>query len=271
MIYFHPQTKRTIDASREAHALILVGDEGVGLTSAAKSLAHPKELLITVLPEKDEKVDIEKGTITIQSIRRLYDLTKTHEPEGRLVVIDYAERMGVPAQNAFLKLLEEPIKGTRFALLTHNEQALLPTIRSRSQTIIVRPIQPEQSEKLLNDLKVFDATKRAQLLFIAAGRPAELTRLAGDETLFTQRAQIVKDARLYITGTSYDKLKLASAYKNDRQAALTLMSDASKMLRKSLSEGNTDTATVRFIERIELMHKRISEQGNVRLQLSVLQ
>lgn len=269
-LFVHPDTKRSLDVFiRDApHAVILTGKTGVGLATIATDFSkQAKAITYTVLPEKDEKIDLEKGTITVQSIRRLYDLTRTIEPSGRIIVIDYAERMAAPAQNAFLKLLEEPVEGTRFMLLTHQPELLLPTIRSRSQQLMVKPVSTEVSNEVLDALKVYDATKRAQLLFIAGGLPAEITRLAADEAYFTQRASVVKDARQFVTGSAYDRLLLANKYKNDRVGALTLLSDAAKMLQKSLADGG-DEATLRALQRIEAVHKRVTEQGNIRLQLS---
>jgi DNA polymerase III delta prime subunit len=270
MYFIHPDTQRMIDAFAVsgAHAAIVIGQEGVGLSFIANYIAKQSTAtVITVLPEKDEVVNLEKGTITIQSIRRLYDLTKTTEPKGRVIIIDYAERMGIPAQNAFLKLLEEPVAGTRFILLTHQSSTLLPTILSRAQLITVKPVSMADSEKLIDTLKVTDATKRAQLLFIASGRPAELTKLANDDEAFTQRAQIVKDARTFITASPYERLKLANKYKGDRAIALTLVEDGLKLLRRSLSD-NGEQANLAALNHLEAIHKRLSEQGNVKLQLS---
>lgn len=269
-LYVHPDTQKALDAfAKDApHALILSGKTGVGLSTIATDFAKKaKKILYTVLPEKDEKIDVEKGTITVQSIRRLYDMTKTVEPNGRIIIIDYAERMGVPAQNAFLKLLEEPVEGTQFVLLTHALSSLLPTVLSRSQKVTVKPVDVNDSEKVLDELKVYDATKRTQLLFIASGLPAELHRLATDESAFTSRVQIVKDAREYITGTPYTRLKIANKYKNDRPGTLLLLEDAARMLQATLTKDGS-SKTVKAVETISSLHTRISEQGNIRLQLS---
>lgn len=269
-LYIQPQSKKTLEAviAEQPHALLLTGEQGIGLATIARHYATgSKEQLVTVLPEKDEKIDLDKGTITIQSIRRLYDMTRTVEPAGRVIVVDYAERMAVPAQNAFLKLLEEPSEGTRFILLTHQPELLLPTITSRSQRVDLRPIASEQSEALLTELGAIDATKRAQLLFIASGLPAELTRLVQDETYFVARAGLVKDARSFITGSAYERLLLAKKYKDSRPQALTLLEDSMKLLKRTLA-ANGDTSTLRMLSRLEVIHKRVTEQGNVRLQLS---
>lgn len=267
--YFHPQTRALLNAfaASDAHAVVIVGKEGSGLHAAAQALSGDRKNVYTVAPEKDEKIDYEKGTITIQSIRRLYDVTKTRAPHGRIIMIEYAERMGIPAQNAFLKLLEEPVAGTKFILLAHTTAPILPTIISRTQRIMVTPITIAQSEQLLDELQVTDATKRTQLLFIAGGYPALLTKLAADDEAFTARTQIVKDARTFITGSAYQRLLLANAYKNDRQKALLMVEDASKLLRRSLSD-KADQSALTALQKLEQLHTRLAEQGNVRLQLS---
>lgn len=269
MAYFHPQTLDLLQAFKtsSAHAAIITGGEGAGLMTAAEVLLDSTSARTVVLPEKDEKVDVEKGTITIQSIRRLYDLTKTRIPGGRVIIIDYAERMGIPAQNAFLKLLEEPLPGNRFILLTHDPSLLLPTITSRAQAITIKPITQEQSNQLLDDLNVTDTTKRTQLLFIAQGYPALLKHLATDDDYFAYRAGIVRDARTFVVGSPYQRLLLANRYKNDRTNALMLIAAAAKLLRRSLAE-HGEQASLRALKKLEVIHKRLSEQGNVRLQLS---
>ena len=53
----------------------------------------------------------------------------------KIGIIVEAECLGEEAQNAFLKTLEEPPPNTLLLLLTVNSRKLLPTIRSRCQTI----------------------------------------------------------------------------------------------------------------------------------------
>ena len=267
---FHPATKLQLEsyASNLPGALLITGQEGIGLSSAAEFISkNSKSVVFTVLPEKDEKVDIEKGTITIDSIRRLYSLTKTIEPNGRVIVIDYAERMAKPAQNAFLKLLEEPGEGTHFILLTHQPGLLLPTILSRTQRLDMRSITKEQSEELLDTLKVHDDRQRAQLLFIAGGLPAELTRLVTDTKYFEHRSGIIKDAREYVTGNAYSRLLIAKKYKDNRSEALIMLADAMRLLQNTLVKGG-DSSSISTITQLEKTYSRIQGNGNIRLQLA---
>lgn len=253
-----------------AQALLVSGPAGIGLSTIVKHFAARGGSHVTmVLPEKDDTVNLATGVIGVDQIRTLYELTRTTPPGGRTVCIDYAERMGVSAQNAFLKLLEEPPAGTRFVLATHSPDTLLPTILSRTQPIRIQRVSTEQSEALLEKLGVADAERKAQLLFIAAGLPAELTRLVKDPTYFEHRAKIVRDARQLILGTPYERVLVAKDYKDDRANSLTLLEDGMKIVRQALEKQGAESA-LSVLNRLQTCHERITQMGNIRLQLYAL-
>ena len=272
MPIIHPVSEATLSLLMKdlPQSLLLVGPVGVGLGATAQYIARQiGDVSFTVLPEKDDKVNIEKGVISVDSIRRLYQQTRSIQTGKRVIVIDYAERMGTSAQNAFLKLLEEPGEGTYFILVTHSPSRLLPTITSRAQLLELRPITRAQSETLLDALKVNDATKRTQLLFMADGLPAELTRLVSDEAYFESRASIVRDARDILQGTTYKKLVVAQKYKDNREAALTLLIDACSILRRSIS-AKPQEGLIAQIDALLFAHQQIQANGNIRLCLARL-
>jgi DNA polymerase III subunit delta' len=66
---------------------------------------------------------------------------KSFEGGARVAVIFNAERMGVQAQNALLKLLEEPPKRMHLILVSSDPESLLPTILSRCQQMRFRPVE----------------------------------------------------------------------------------------------------------------------------------
>lgn len=251
-------------------AILLGGDKGVGLTTIARDIAsrHTKHPII-ILPEKDEKVDLEKGSIGIELIRRLYDQTRSKQAGVSVYVFDYADRMTRQAQNAFLKLLEEPNESTHFILVAHQPDILLPTIRSRTQLIPIHRATAEQSGAFLDTLKVQDTTKRAQLLFMASGRPAELYRLAHDEAYFAERARIIRDARTLLQGSPYERLLVAHAYRDDRPNSLLLIDDTIAIARRTLSQ-NYQQSIVEYLERLLIAQAKIEGNGNIRLVLASL-
>lgn len=73
------------------------------------------------------------GTIKIEQVRDVIDRAGYRPFEGRvrLVVIDEADALVPPAQNALLKTLEEPPSASMFVLVSSLPDALLPTVQSR--------------------------------------------------------------------------------------------------------------------------------------------
>lgn len=268
----HPTSERLLASMMKdlPQALLLTGPVGVGLYTIAQYIGHSlTKSVLTVLPEKDDKVDIDKGVITVKSVRGLYEQTRTRQAHPLVVIIDYAERMGLVAQNAFLKLLEEPGPNTHFILVTHAPEKLLPTIHSRVQHLDIRPLTRQQSQSYLDTIGDFDAHKQAQLLFMASGLPAELYRLAKNNDYFSDRSTIVRDARELLQGTTYGKLVIAHAYKDDRDRALQLLSDASLLLRRSLQD-SPRTTTLSQLEPLLYAQQQIAANGNIRLCLARL-
>lgn len=89
---------------------------------------HPDVLLVR--PEG-------KQTLGIDQIRPLKEeLAKSPvESTRRFFLIDQAQKLTLPAANALLNLLEEPIAPVVSILITNNADQILPTIRSRTQII----------------------------------------------------------------------------------------------------------------------------------------
>ncbi len=78
---------------------------------------------------------------------------KAFEGERKSVVIWLPERMKREAANSLLKILEEPWEGTLFLLVSEHPESLLSTITSRTQSINVGRISPEElAEYAVNKL-----------------------------------------------------------------------------------------------------------------------
>jgi DNA polymerase-3 subunit delta' len=249
-------------------ALLLTGPTGIGLGTVAKYLAGQiGTLSFVVLPEKDEKVDIDKGVISVDSIRRLYTQTRSIQTGKIVILIDYAERMGHQAQNALLKLLEEPSAGVHFILATHTPSRLLATITSRAQSVEIKPVLKKQTEDLLDELNIKDAKKRLQLIYMATGLPAELTRLATDEAYFTARSTVMRDARDLLQANTYRKLLVANKYRDNRDGALTLLDYTASILKHSISDKPQENL-INQLDALLFARQQIEANGNIRICLA---
>ena len=158
---------RAYSTGRLPHGLIFAGPKGVGKATAAAAMGklflchnpkgnkpcdkcescqifeagnHPDYHVITrELIRYHDKTGKSKGIdLSIQVIRpELIEpaARKANLNHGKVFVVEQAETMNPPAQNALLKTLEEPAGLTLIILLTDQLGALLPTIRSRCQTV----------------------------------------------------------------------------------------------------------------------------------------
>ena len=243
--------------------LLLTGEDGCGLMTLATAIAHH----LNNDPESQMNITPEDGKdITIEQIRQLYHDTRSARDHHLSVVIDDADRMSIPAQNAFLKLLEEPPAQVVFILTTHAPQLLLPTIRSRIPVIEVRPLSRRASDELLTSYGITDPTHRAQLTFLAAGRPAGLLKLINDPDYFARRADTIRIARDIVTGTTYQRLLLFKDAMGDRETAFELVRTVGDVVthahKKSSNSASSEQMAV-IADVIDNLHSN----ANVRLQL----
>ena len=132
--------------------------------------------------------------ITIDQVRGLDDFLHvgTHRDGARVILINPAEAMNRATANSLLKALEEPIAKTLFILVTSEPERLLPTIRSRCQSIAIAQAPRERAEKWLAQAGVKDA---AHWLALAGGSPLLAVELADSEESVLLEALIAEMSR----------------------------------------------------------------------------
>lgn len=186
---FHPSTKGHVAqfSAKPSHALLLVGSNGVGKTHVAEvmiaNVLHSETDMLDRHPYY-KVISPEKSSISIDAIRDLQRFlqlkTLGTNPIRRAIIIEHAESLTVEAQNAFLKILEEPPADTVILMTADNQRALLPTILSRVQII---PVQAPDEEITKNHFieagKEEAATNRAY--FLSGGLPGLMTALLDDD------------------------------------------------------------------------------------------
>ncbi len=100
---------------------------------------------------------------------------KAYEGKYKIMIIWKPEKMNLATANKLLKIIEEPPEKTIFLLVTSNLDAILPTIRSRTQIIQLTPLSIEDLYSALkqefpdaNDQDVEQAARAAGGDFIIA-------------------------------------------------------------------------------------------------------
>lgn len=108
------------EALREALGWSGAGDEGEGVEEKGGKRK----------PSKEIRVDEVRQAIAFAQ-------TTSARGRGKVVVLHPAERMNGISANALLKTLEEPPGEARLVLSSASPDALLPTIRSRCQAVVL--------------------------------------------------------------------------------------------------------------------------------------
>lgn len=274
-LLWHPRTAKLVEhlSGRLPQGLIIDGPSGIGVVETAKHLAAAMgSPALVIEPKKSQNgqmvVDRQEGNIIIDDIRQLYSQTRTKQPGAQVYVFDTGERsMTIAAQNAFLKLLEEPRDGLYFIIATHHPDQLLPTIISRSQRLQLLPVTLEQTTAFIDKLNIADATKKARLAFVGRGLPALINRLAADDTAYEKRVGLMSDAKTMLSASLYDRLVLAHKYKDNRADAVTLLDDMNHQL-SVIVRSNPDQKLVKNIEIYLETRQKILAGGNIRLHLA---
>ncbi|MEE1280167.1 MAG: hypothetical protein UHH95_04980 [Oscillospiraceae bacterium] len=207
-----------IDSGKLPHALMIVGDKGIGKKTFADAVC--KRLFCeseadTCNSSCNACLKIEKGihpdifkiypagkseTIGVNEIapikKHLY--IKPNDSAYKIFIIYNAERMNRFAQNAMLKMIEEPPEDSFFIFTCKNAQALLPTVRSRVTVLRLAPARLEDvkaelvrrfPEKPQNEL-----SRAAELSCGNIGLAIELCEDSEIEKLYDDAANVAKAA-----------------------------------------------------------------------------
>lgn len=167
--------KRTAQRDSGFHAYIFCGESGSGKGTLAtlfamsllcekhtgepcmecaackKMLSGNQPDIIRVIHEKPESIGVEE--IRRQLVDDIY--IRPFENKYKIYIVPDASMMTTQAQNALLKTLEEPPEYGVILLLADNMEALLPTIVSRCNTIMLNPLSDETvQEYLVRELQI---------------------------------------------------------------------------------------------------------------------
>ena len=176
---------RSISRGRISHFYLISGPAGSGKRTLAKllggailcqgsnrpcgSCAACRKALGSGHPDLITIDDPEKKTVSVDLIRqaRADIYIQPNEAEHKIYVFPRAQDLGIPAQNALLKVLEEPPSYGVFILITDNPEKLLPTVRSRCTELTLSAL-PESI--LVNKLQQVYPDADTEQLRAAASR-----------------------------------------------------------------------------------------------------
>jgi DNA polymerase-3 subunit delta' len=312
---------RALERGRLAPALVISGPPGVGRSLFAAELAkslvcrgegvrpcgacaacrkvdsrsHPD--VHWVLPDEDKA----SLTVPIERVRAaLEEMSLAPVEAGRRVfVFDPADAMLEESMNAILKALEEPPPRVQILLVAAREAALLDTIGSRCQVVVLEPLAVEDVRAILAERKIAPAEldRRAAWSNGSPGRALEGDLLACAEGAVRALQAFASGGALRDPiGTAADLVEAAGGKggeaKERRLRALLLLdclvlglrdalvsrehggdsklSGADRTLVERLASAAPSEALARAIEAVELAATAIEENKHTTLTLEGL-
>ncbi len=235
-------TARIGDAVRRgrlSHAYLIEGPEGSGKRTFATMIAAA----VSCERRGDEKSDLpcrecpackkilslrstdvhyldrgDRASVPVEAVRDLrreMSLSPT-ELDTRFFIIDDADLMTPAAQNALLISLEEPPAGVLILLLATSSDGLLPTVRSRVQTLRLEPVSPDLVTAYLlrvspeaKKLKAEGGGKLEAVIAAAHGRigvALEYLTPKREAALLKTRETVAGVIRAAVAGNSYAEI-----------------------------------------------------------------
>jgi DNA polymerase-3 subunit delta' len=202
-------------------ALLCEKGTGCGECRPCKVVAsgnHPD--LITVAPVVSGKT-IKTEKITIDRIRELIKTLslKPAEAGRRTALVTNFETANEEASNAFLKTLEEPPGDAILILTADNAESLLPTIRSRCETMALRPLPAAVIRDALVQRWNAPAERAELLAHLSGGRLGwAVNALADDGQMLERREQRLEELGRLLAGSRAARFAYAEALAKDRES-----------------------------------------------------
>jgi replication-associated recombination protein RarA len=267
--------------TKPAHAVLFVGPQGVGKGTIAVNTATQ---MLAIAPDTLHKyqyfmhIQPKNGTVPIEFIRNLSHFlqlkTAGDKPIRRIAIIEYADQMTTEAQNALLKMLEEPPADTVLVLTANNTHALLPTILSRLQHINVHtPLESDIREHFASiapDAKALD-----QAFFLSGGLPGLLHALlqkSQDHPLWSA----VDQAKTLLQQSSFERLAAVDTLSKQKDDVVHILHALQRIAQTGVNQAakRQDAARIKrwhgIIEAVHDTLETLEVHGNTKLALTNL-
>lgn len=196
----------------------------------------------------------------------------------RVCVLCGAENMTDQAQNALLKILEEPPEHTVFILTAENRSMLLPTILSRVQTIRLEPLTPAEILSVLRERCPDQPGEKLEWAAETADTIGQALALLADESLQKHAQLAQRMLELLCNGSEYDLLTTVEPVSRKREDLLEVCTQLRQLLTAELTPGSIGRREpgfpprriTRMLEALDDLLPRVQQNGNTLLLSTLL-
>lgn len=228
LLFSQPTAHDLAQAVKTAsHAWLLEGPDGYGKVTTARYLAAQllaiDETALANYPYLLEVAHADKaiGIEEVRTIQRFMSRKTTGQGKiRRIVIVSDCHTMTIEAQNAFLKLLEEPPTDTVIILTIEPGYHLLPTVDSRVQKLRLTAPTVEQLRTYFMS-QGYSKSAVDTALAITRGRIGLMTHILHEET--TGLTDGIDKAKAFLKATAYQRLCQLDSYSTNREELHTFL------------------------------------------------
>jgi DNA polymerase-3 subunit delta' len=207
-------------------------DSPVGRLIVAGS--HP-DLRIIRRPVDDKGK--QKSEIPVESVRELSGFFALRPAMGgwRVAIVDAVDELNRFGANALLKTLEEPPARAVLFLVSHGEQVLPPTVRSRCRVLRCGPLNEHDTLAVLTAAGL-TAQRAEEVAQLAPGRPGRATQLEGADAAAASEAVSVALRNLASGDARSLHAALSQSAKSDAAMAAAMESLRTSLQKRAARE-----------------------------------
>ncbi len=175
------------------------------------------------------------GNIEIEEIRKAKERLslKPYHNKIKALIIDDSHLMKSDAQNAFLKMLEEPKGDTLIIFITPFREMLLKTIRSRAQEIKFSLVSNEEIEKYLISLGA-SSKKAKEISLISSGQIGKAINFFEDKSKMDFFNKSIEDIIFLSRSSINQRFQYAEKLKDDKIKIIEILDIWERFLRREI-------------------------------------
>lgn len=266
------QLGRLIDSKRFPHALIIEGEHGLGKKTLARKLAGAlvcrneerpcgeckqcRKAGQGIHPDIIEHIaEGGSNSFHVDVIRNIVNdaFMSPNEADYKVYILGNAECMNVSAQNALLKILEEPPEYVVFIMTVSSKSMLLETVLSRSVVVSLEGVDIQKGAQYIaahsdnadvslaaRQLETFNGNIGKALGSLQNDKVSEITDIC------------LNICNALVSDSEYALLTVCSAFQKDRQSIVLAMDFLKNIFRDALVykpsaellSGQSETVTI---------------------------